>query len=95
MAVDFWEFLMMLEKEKLLEHVDVHSHTGRKLLQSLEHSSWEMRNLHSCDCIHACRNLGTSGESSVIQRATSVYCSYNAVSMQCNVNALFGIHLLR
>lgn len=50
--------------------------------------------LHSCGPIHAWRNLGTSGDSSAMQGATSVNYAYNAASTQCHINA-FGIHLVR
>lgn len=63
--------------------------------QSPEHSSWKTRGLHSCHSIHAWRNLGTSGESSVMQVPTSVFYAYNVSAMQCNVNAFFGICFLR
>lgn len=60
-----------------------------------EHRSWKTRGLHSCHSIHAWRNLGTSGDSSVMQAPTSVFYAYNVAAMQCNINALFGICFLR
>lgn len=63
--------------------------------QSLKHTTWETRRLHSCDSVCAWRDLGTSGESPVMQGTTSVYYTYSAASVLGGVNAFFGIHVLR